>query len=103
MGDTCARDHTGRYLNMEGRAGAYSRHTVRLRLIDGRELCAGCCEPYRPELTQPKRRVIPATEGELRKSSIESLSASKRDPQSSRLVLGVTAGRQTSLIEGQQP
>jgi integrase len=43
----CSRDHTGRCLNVDGRQGAYSRHLVRLRLVDGRELCPGCCSrPY---------------------------------------------------------
>lgn len=39
----CARDHTGRCPNVEGALAAGSRNPVRLRIVDGRELCAGCC------------------------------------------------------------
>lgn len=49
----CARQHTGRCENVEGRLGNSSRWPVRLRLHAGRELCKGCCEPFHPSLTQP--------------------------------------------------
>ena len=38
----CSRQHTGRCLNVEGRCAVNSRYYVRLRLVDGRELCPGC-------------------------------------------------------------
>ena len=41
----CARQHTGRCLNVEGRCAAGSRYPVRLRLVAGRELCPGFRQP----------------------------------------------------------
>jgi len=62
----CARQHTGRCPNVDGRLGAYSRKPVRLRLVDGRELCPGCCEPYSPKSTVPLSRAADLGCAEMR-------------------------------------
>ena len=65
----CARAHIGPCPNHLGTLAAGSRYPTRLTWVEGRLLCRGCREPYRPELSRPRRRRIPAAEGELRPSS----------------------------------
>lgn len=49
----CARQHTGPCPNRLGQLAAGSRYPVRLKLVNGRTLCVGCCEPYSSRASAP--------------------------------------------------